>query len=190
MRDGSRALKASHPATGLGRNRPVIFRPSRMLRPRSVRLAAPATSSSIWTMEKAESNSPTFALEARNSAEGMITRSPFAAITCMRFIFVPTIPVRRLPANPKPEPPVAIKAGMSTRNPHDGCFNRSDHRLGPEEFAEGRREPTRRNCQNREHSGKGMDDADHGAPPFGYATQMSGTATFWNKCGAATAEAG
>jgi hypothetical protein len=26
--------------------------------------------------------------------------------------------------------------------------------------------------------------------PFGYATQMPGTATFWNRCGRATAEAG
>ena len=59
-----------------------------MLRPRREMFAAPAASSRACMLWKTLSNSAARAFEARKSADGIRTRSPFVAISAMRLSFV------------------------------------------------------------------------------------------------------
>jgi hypothetical protein len=59
-----------------------------MLKPRREMFAAPAASSRACMLWKTLSNSAARAFEARKSADGIRTRSPFVAISGMRLSFV------------------------------------------------------------------------------------------------------
>src|SRR5271166_1151195 len=104
----------------------------------------------------------------------------------MRLSFAPMRPARRPLTSAKPDPPAAASAGISKMKPHGmAVLTATMTRLGRKHLAESRREPEGRNREDRERAGDRMDDFDHG-----YATQTPWTSTFWNRCGAATAEDG
>ena len=95
-------------------------------------------------------------------------------------------PARRPLASAKPDPSRSgQRRNQQDETPWDGRLDGDDDRLGRKQLAESRREPEGRNREDREGAGDRMDDFDHG-----YATQTFWTATFWNRCGEATAEDG
>ena len=81
-------------------------------------LAATDHYSSACTLYKTLSNSAARAFDARNSADGIRTRRPFAANSGIRFSFVAISPTRRPFDNANPEAPTATSAGISNRNPY------------------------------------------------------------------------
>ena len=120
---------------------------------------------------------------------------PLAAISGMRLSFAPTSPARRPFDKAKPEPPAAISAGISTRKPHGmAVLTATTVECDPNSSAKAVDSQNVEDRQQRDHAGDRMDKFEHDfaapAARFGYATQTPGTATFWNRCGEATAEDG
>ena len=85
---GRDVIPSSLSQAGRRLSQPFMRRPSRMLRPRREMFAAPAASSRACTLWKTLSNSAARAFEARKSADGIRTRSPFVVISGMRPSFV------------------------------------------------------------------------------------------------------
>src|SRR6266702_3405017 len=114
----------------------------------------------------------------------------------LRLIFAPISPARRPFATAKPEPPAAISVGTSSRKPHGMAV------LTAIIVAWGA------NNSLRAGESQKIAIARIATAPatrwiillmallsflqarFDYATQIPGTATFWNRCGEATAEDG
>jgi len=155
-----------------------------MLRPRRKMFAAPAASSRACTLWRTLSNSAARAFEARKSADGIRTRSPFVAISGMRLSFVAISPTRRPFDNTNPEAPAVTSAGISKRNPHGiAVLTAVTSSFEPNNSV--------RTVENQKVAIVRMGDraGDRVNDPL-HATQMPLTATFWNRCGEAMVELG